>query len=178
MIKNKRGQLENPVIIFTIIVVSLIIFAPIALKVFSSIDTGVSNGLGNLSGQQGVIAKANFQAVTTPLVTFWDKVIVVAFVITILLLFVSAFMIDAHPVFVILYILSAFFLVVFTPNILSAVDNIYDSANFATEVARLTFLDSLRSNFILFLVGIIVVTGIIIYGKLAFFGGGRSNNRR
>lgn len=178
MRKNKRGQIENPVIIFAVIVIALLIFAPVALKIFLSIHTNVGNNLGNLSGQQGVIAKQNFQAVTGPLVSFWDKVIVAAFFLTILLLFVSAFLIDAHPFFVILYILSFLFLILFTPNILSAVDNIYDSANFASEVARLTFLDALRSNFIVFLIGIGVLTGIIIYGKLAFFGNGRANNRR
>lgn len=175
---NKKGQIENPVIAFAIIVVCLLIFAPIALKVFLSVHTNVGNSLGNLTGPQGTLAKQNFQAVTGPLVSFWDKVIVAAFFLTVLLLFVSAFLIDAHPFFVILYIISFLFLILFAPNIMGAVDNIYNSANFAQEVARLTFLDSLRNNFVVFLVGIGVLTGIIIYGKLAFFSGGRGNNRR
>lgn len=178
MIENKRAQIENPLIVFAVLVVGLLMFAPVALKLFISIDSTVGNSLGNLTGNVGNISKANFQAVTTPLITFWDKVIVAVFFLSILLLFVSAFLIDAHPFFVILYVLSFLFLILFTPNILSAVDNIYDSANFATEIARLTFLDSLRNNFIVFLVGIGVVTGIIIYGKVALFSGGRSSNRR
>lgn len=175
---NKRGQLDNPLVTFAIIVIALMIFAPVMLKIFMNIDTSFGNSLGNVSAG-GALAKTNFGAVTTPLITFWDKVIVAAFFLSILLLFVSAFLIDAHPFFIVLYILLNFFLILFAPTMITAVDNIYDSANFATEVASLTFLDTLRSNFTVFLVGMMVITGIIIYGKLAFFGGGRkANNRR
>ena len=178
ILNNKKGQLENPIIAFAILVIGLIMFAPIALKVFSSINTNVGNSLGNVSSG-GVTAKANFQEVTGTLVTFWDKIIVAAFFLSIIILFVSAFLIDAHPFFVVVYVLLNLMLVLFTPNILQSVNAIYDSANFATEVAQLTFLDSLRNNFMTFLVGIMVITGIIIYGKLAFFSnGGRSSNRR
>lgn len=176
---NKRGQLDNPLVAFAIIVIALMIFAPVLLKIFINVDDSVGKSLGNLTAG-GALAQANFKAVTTPLITFWDKVIIVAFVVAVLLLFVSAFLIDAHPFFIVLYIVLNFFLILFAPTMITAVDNIYDSANFATEVAQLTFLDTLRGNFTVFLVGMMVITGIIIYGKLAFFGrgGGRSSNRR
>ena len=176
IIKNKKGQIDNPIILFVIIVAGLLIFAPIMLKMFLNINTSFGNSLGNLSGPQGVIAKANFGAVMTPLISFWDKVIVAAFILSVLLLFVSAFLIDAHPFFVILYIFINFILILFIPTIVKAIDHIYDSINFAAEVNQLPFLDWLRTNFTIFIVGIMIITGIIIYGKLAFFG--RSNNRR
>lgn len=173
---NKRGQIDNPIIAFVIIVIALLLIAPIALKMFSSIHTNVGNAFGNVSGQGGVIAKANFEKVTGTLINFWDKIIIAAFIFSIIMLFVSAFLIDAHPFFIILYIFLAFMMVLFTPHLLTAVDKIYDSPQFATELTHLAFLDSLRNNFMYFLVGIIVITGIIIYGKLAFTN--RSNNRR
>lgn len=172
---NKKGQIENPVIVFVILIAALLMFAPVMLKIFVSVDTSFSQSLGNITAG-GAIAQANFQAITTPLITFWDKVIVSAFVLAIILLFVSAFLIDAHPFFVILYIFLDFMLILFIPSIVSALDHIYDSANFATEIAYLPYLDSLRSNFVGFVIGIMVITGIIIYGKLSFFN--RSNNRR
>jgi hypothetical protein len=172
---NKKGQLDYPIITFAILVIALMIFAPITLKIFRSFSSSFSSSLGNVSGG-GVIAAANFEQVTTTLITFWDKVIIAAFILAVLLLFVSAFLIDAHPFFIIIYILFSFMLVLFAPNIITAVDHIYDNAAFAQEVSLLPFLDTLRNNFAVFLVGIIVITGIIIYGKLAFFG--RSNNRK
>lgn len=175
---NKKGQFENPIIIFAVLVIGLLMFAPIALKIFISVDDSVGNALGNVSSG-GDVARANFDKVSGTLVTFWDKIIVAAFFLAVIMLFVSAFMIDAHPFFIVLYIFLNFMLVIFTPDILQSVDAIYDSANFATEVTQLGFLDSLRNNFVPFLVGIMVITGIIIYGKLAFGnGGGRASNRR
>lgn len=173
---NKKGQLDNPVIVFVVIIFGLLIFAPIMLKIFINVDTSFGNSLGNLSGQQGEIAKANFKAVTTPLITFWDKVIISAFVLAIIMLLVSAFLIDAHPFFIVLYIFINFMLILFIPTLETALSHIYDSAAFAAEVTDLSFLDSLRTNLSVFIVGIMVLAGIIIYGKLAFTTGG--NNRR
>jgi hypothetical protein len=173
--KNKKGQLDNPIVAFVIVAIFLILMAPIMLKIFLNINSGVGNSLGNITGG-GDLARANFQAVTGTLITFWDKVIIAAFALSVIILFVSAFMIDAHPFFIILYIILNMFLIIFAPNFLGAVDNIYDSAQFAAEVNYLPFLNTLRTNFVPILVGIILITGIIIYGKLAFTN--RGNNRR
>jgi len=169
---NKKGQFEYPLLTFAIIIIGLLIFAPIMLKVFTSFSTPFSNSLGNITGG-GEVAQEGFEKVTTTLITFWDKVIIAVFVLSVLTLFVSAFFIDAHPFFIIIYIFLNFMLILFAPNIITAVDHIYESSAYATEVGMLTFMDSLRSNFTLYLIGIMIITGIIIYGKLAFFGGNR-----
>jgi len=167
---DKKGQLDYPIIMFAVLVISLLMFAPIMLKIFISINDGVGAGLGNVSGG-GELAVDNFGAVMNTAINFWDKVIISAFVIAIILLLVSSFFIDAHPFFIFLYVFVSFILILFTPNIIGAVDNIYDSGTFAQEVALLSFMDSLRSNFAIFLVGMMVITGIIIYGKVALMGG-------
>ena len=64
-------------------------------------------------------------------------------------------------------------LVLFAPNIIGSLDSIYNSASFASETNTLSFMNTLKNNFGVFLVGIIIVTGIIIYGKIAFTGGNR-----
>jgi len=171
---NNKGQLDYPIIVFAVLVIGLLMFAPIMLKIFTSINAGVGAGLGNVTS--GGPAATNFGEVMNTAINFWDKVVISAFVIAIILLLVSSFFIDAHPFFIFLYVFVSFMLILFTPNIISAVDNIYDSATFAQEIALLSFMDTLRSNFAIFLVGIMVLTGIIIYGKIALFSGG--NNRR
>lgn len=173
---NKKSQLDYPIITFVIIVFGLLLLAPVMLKVFLSIQSPLASSLGNVSGGGGVIAKNNFNAVMTTAVNFWDKVIIAAFAFAILLLFVSAFFIDAHPFFIILYVFISFMVILFAPSIIESLDAIYTSANFSTEVGMLSFMDTLRIHFAEFLVGIMVMTGIIIYGKYAFFssqGGGR-----
>jgi hypothetical protein len=104
-------------------------------------------------------------------INFWDKVILSAFVLATLLLLISAFLIDTNPFWLILYIFLSFMLILFAPDIIGSLDNIYNSSAFATESASLAFIGSLRANFGVILVGIMVITGIIIYGKIALTGG-------
>lgn len=170
--KNKKAQLDNPMIAFAILIIALLIFAPISLKILRSIQEPVSSSLGNLTGKGGEIAQTNFNAVMVTTINFWDKVLIASFIFAVLLLLVSAFLVDAHPFFIVLYIFLNFMLILFAPNIIQAVDNIYDSANFAQETAILSFMDTLRTHYAEFLVGMMVLTGIIIYGKIALMSPG------
>lgn len=168
----KKGQLDYPIITFFILVFGLILLAPIMLKIFINIRDPISNNFGNMSGQGGQLAQANFNSVINTGINFWDKIITAAFILAVLLLFVSAFLIDTHPFFIILYIALNLMLILFAPDIVDSLGNIYDNANFATEVAQLTFINYIRVHFGLILVAIMVITGIIIYGKVALFGSG------
>lgn len=173
MITNKKGQLDYPIITFVIVVFSLMLLAPIMLKIFYSVQTPVSNSLGNLTNHGGEQAQANFNSVMGTGINFWDKIILFAFILATILLIISAFLIDTSPVWIILYIFISFMLILFAPDIVGTLDNIYNSPTFAVESANLAFIGSLRDNFGTILVGIMVITGIIIYGKIAFTGGGR-----
>jgi hypothetical protein len=170
ILKNKKGQIDYPIITWVIIVLGLMILAPIMLKVFTSIQAPMSSSLGNLTNG-GAEAQGNFNAVMNTAVNFWDKVVLSAFILATLLLLISAFLIDTNPFWLILYIFISFMLILFAPDIIGSLDNIYNSATFGTEVANLTFIGSLRDNFGLILTGIMVITGIIIYGKIALLGG-------
>lgn len=167
---NKRGQLDHPIILFVIVVFGLLLFAPIIMKIFLTTSSSVGSALGNVTNG-GTQAKTNFDKVLNTAINFWDKIIVFAFVISIILMFVSAFLIDVHPFWIILYIFISFMLVLFVPDITSALDRVYSNSQFTSEVAHLPFTDSIRSNFMVFLVGIIVITGIIIYAKVGWGGG-------
>lgn len=173
---NKKAQVDNPLVLFAVILIGLLIVAPVGLKILRSVQSPVSASLGNLTGRGGEIAQTNYNHVMNTGINFWDKVIVAFFAFSILLLFVSAFLVDANPFFVVLYILLNMFLILFAPNFITAVDNIYDSASFAEETAMLSFMDTIRTYYAEFLVGLMILTGIIIYGKISFFGGG--NNKR
>lgn len=172
---NTKAQLDYPIITWIVIVFGLLILAPVMLKVFNSFHDTMGSQLGNLTGQQGAIAQRNFDAVIVPTINFWDKLIIASFVLATLLLFISAFLIDTSPVWVVLYVLISFFVILFAPDMVASLDNLYNNAAFVTETNSLTFLNSLRANFAVYLVGIMVMTGIIIYGKIFMFGG---NNRR
>lgn len=169
---NKKAQLDNPVLIIAVIIIALVILGPIFLKIIRSIQSPVSASLGNIT-TGGVVAQANFDYVMNAGIRFWDKVLTAAFVLAVLLLIVSSFLVDAHPFFIGLYILMDMFLILFAPGIVGAFDAIYDSPQFAQEVALLPFINVLRTHYAEFLVGLMVLTGVIIYGKYALFGGGQ-----
>jgi len=163
--KSKKAQLDIPILGFVVIVIGLIIFAPIMLKIFNSIKYPMSSAFTNVSVEAG----AGFDKAISPLTNWWDKIIIFVFILSVLLLFISAFLIDTHPLFVVLYVLTCFFVVIFSNNIMKAADHIYDSSQFAEEANELSFMNFLRNNFFGVLLGIIIITGIIMYGKIAFF---------
>ena len=165
---NNKGQIDFPIITWVFIVFGLLLIAPVVLKVMNSVQDNMSPQLGNMSG--GNIAQDNFNTVLNTATTFWDKVIIFAFAVAVLLLFISAFLIDTSPFWAILYIFVAFLTVLFAPNIIDSLENIYGSATFSEELNQLPMVDYLRTHFAVILVGIIVITGIIIYGKVALFG--------
>jgi hypothetical protein len=75
-------------------------------------------------------------------------------------------MIDTHPVFIFLYILICLGVILFIPQILQAADNIYASTDFSTEVTSLTFVGYIKTYFAEILLGVMILSGIIIYGKI------------
>ena len=166
---NKRGQIDFPILTFAVIVIGLILLAPIILKVVKTTVEPFGETLGNMTTGGGAIAETNVNYVLGVFVNFWDGVLMFAFLLAVILLFISAFLIDANPFFMILYIFLLFLTVIFAPEILGAVDRIYEANEFATEVALIPFLDFLRLNFGVVLTAIGILTMIIIYAKLRYF---------
>lgn len=173
----KKGQLDFPIFTFAAIVVGLILFSIFFLKFANTFFPTFSSSLGNMSSGGGEIAQENVNYIGNITITFWDKIMMFVFVVSVIVLFISAFLIDAHPFWVFLYIIAAFILILFAPTIISAADHIYESSTFSDEVNYSPFMDAIRINYVPILVGIIFITGIIIYGKLRFFGGGNNPRR-
>ena len=67
------------------------------------------------------------------------------------------------------YIFILFLTLVFAPEILGAVDRIYEANAYAQEVALLPFMDFLRLNFGVLITVIGILTMIIIYAKIRYF---------
>jgi len=159
--------MDFPLITFVIVVIMLLLVGPIILKVVTGTLTPFATALNN-SGGGGEIAGANVTHVKNVFVNFWDGILIIGFLIVILMLFMSAFLIDASPFFMILYIIMFFLTVVFSPAVLGIVNGIYDSAVYVDEVAMLGFLDFIRLNFGIIITVIGVISMIIIYAKLRF----------
>jgi len=161
---NKKAQIENPFLTFIVVVIALIIMGPIMLKVVLTFLPAFSSAVGNQTAQAGT----NVTAIQNTFVTFWDWVLISAFLLAIILLFITSFLVDVHPVFLILFILFGMFTFMFIPGIIDILDTIYNDANFALEVSSLAMLDFLRSNLELILLGIYFVCGVIVFAKFRY----------
>ncbi|MDI6738157.1 MAG: hypothetical protein QME12_06630 [Nanoarchaeota archaeon] len=170
--------MDFPILTFAVIIIALIVMAPFIMKIISSFKGSVAPALGNVSGG-GQQAATEFTHVLDTGGDMLDKAMIAVFFMLLLLMLVSSFLIDTSPFWVILYILVVFFIVLFVPNIMDALGAaVYDSPTFATESAGLSFMNSLRMHFGEFLVGIAVLSGIIIYGKVRLFSSGGSGGGR
>jgi len=165
---NKKAQIYYPIITFIVIVIILILLGPIMLKIFNEVTDPFSAKVGNMSA----VAGRNVDTVRTSFIAFWDWIIIIAFLIQVILLFISAFFIDTSPVFVALYILVCVLMMIFAPDLIQVVDRIYDSPQFLVETTQLPFTDFIRSNFSTIILGIMVLSGVVIYGKLKYFRSG------
>lgn len=178
LIKNKKAQADAPIITFIVIAFSLFLLAPIVLKIANTTQSTVSSSLGNMTNNGGQTAQTNFNSAITPLINFWDKIVVFAFFVSVILLFISGFFIDTNPAFIIVFIVLCFGVIIYAPDIMNSLNNIYNSQSFATESAQLSFIGYLINHFGEILVGLMIVLGIIIYGKVAIFPSQTGGTRR
>ena len=159
MINKTKAQTD--IIVLVGVIISLMILAPVMLKIFNSIMTETIPILNESSTDAGDA----MTKIEDTFINFWDYLIVTAMFVAVILLFVSAFMIDTHPIFLIMYIIIAFGLMTFSPYLTSPVSNILSMPQFSTELGQIPMTSFMITNFNLILLGIIVLSGIILYGK-------------
>lgn len=159
LIKEKKKKGEFTPAAFFVLIVVLIVIAPIILKVINSATGGVIDAVNQTmpsAANEGTIAVAK-------VTNLFDYLVLIAMLVTMVLLFVSSFFIDTHPVFIVIYIMAAFVLILLAPNVLDAVDDVW--GKFPTESGQLPFTDFMRQHLVGFLLGIMIITGIIMYAK-------------
>jgi len=163
MIKNK-GQIGIVAIVGVII--ALLFLGPILLKIVRTTTGEFATALNNTDES----AAESVTSIKTTYTNLWDWVLILVFGLNVLLLFISAFFIDTHPAFILVFIMIAFFTLAFAPNIIDAVDSVWDNSHYAADSnLYLNFMDFIRGNFGLVLLGIFFMTGIIMYAKFKYF---------
>jgi len=162
---NRKGDIDFGIIGFIAVVAILIMLAPILYGIVNKILTPLGSSLGNQSVQAGQAVSS----IQTGFNSMWDGVIIVLFVLNVILLFVSAFLVDVHPIFIVIYILLAFFTVIFAPTIIDSVQAIWAVPEFNAGT-NLTLTQTILDNFGIIIMGIIIVTGVILFTKFSWGG--------
>lgn len=158
---SKKGQIEFGIAVLIAVVVGLLIISPFILKMFNSVLDPFSEAVN----QTSEVAYDNVQSIKGDAVNFWDFIVLIMFSINILLLFLSAFLIDTHPFFVILFIIFGMFTFILFPAIQEILTQIYNDPTFALEVSQSPLVDWLQQNLGLVMVIVWLIVGVILYGK-------------
>jgi hypothetical protein len=166
---NKKSQAES-IIIFFVLIIAVLIVSIIVLRITNSVITpfaqqlnSSTNPIMHNAGGAVTYAQGKFTSV-------WDWTIILLLLVNVIILMVSAFLIDIHPAFVVIYIFAGIFLFIFGNFALGALDAIWGGMGTAVETAQTPLEQFLINNFQWFMLGIYVLSGIIMYAKLKFFG--------
>ena len=158
---NKNKLAQTSIITFVVVVVGLLILAPIMMKLFNSTVGEIGDKLNETSPEAG----AAVESIENTFINFWDYIIVIAFFVNVIMILVSAFMVDTHPVFVLMYIISAFVIMSFAPYTMEPVTKILGMPQFTTELGQIPMTAFIITNFNLILLGVIILSGIVMYSK-------------
>jgi hypothetical protein len=157
----KKGQLDIPILGFVIIVIAILLAAPLLLKINTDILTNIDTSVSNVSLAGGAAAAT----VQTGFTNFWDYAVVFAFFASIIILLLSAFLVDVHPVFYVVWFIAMVMLFMFAADLFEMLDQVYTSPTFATEVAALPLTNFLYENVILITLGVAMLSAMIMYSK-------------
>jgi len=163
---NNRGQFG--IVAFVGVFIVLLALAPILLNIVTSIGGGVQSNIASIDASAG----ATMQQPITKFTQMWDYVIVFIFTINILLLLITSFFIDTHPIFTLLYIFMGFLLFVFTPYVKDIASTLWDTPRYITDgtITELSLTGFLLDNYGIVLLMVFVLSGIIMYAKIKYFG--------
>lgn len=174
--KNKNGQVLS-IVAFFVITLSVFILAMLLMSLVNTILHPVATELG----KQSALAGSSVTDINNKFNQWWDFTIIVLFIFNVVILFISSYMVDTHPIFLIVYIIAAFILIIFGGNILSALEpfwsstgyngsgNVTDGGNIIQYMPITTYM---LDHFTYIILGIIVLSGIVMYAKFKYGTGG------
>jgi hypothetical protein len=159
-----RGQFD--VVIFIIMFIALLIAAPICFKMVHLTLEPISAALNSSTPQ----VNETMTYIVNSYDNFWDYVVLMMFIALVISLFMSSFLVDIHPVFLLLYVLLAFIMVIITPMLASTASSVTSALGLSGS-AHLQYTEYLRQHVTMITLGVLVISGIITFGKMRLRGG-------
>lgn len=173
---NKKGDLQS-IIMFSAVFLIIIMLAPMLLKIVVTPLNKFGDALSNVDSSKKSVDAVNY--VKNKFTGLFDWIIMFFFIFNVVLLIVTAFLVDIHPAFAIIYIVGLFFLIITAPAMLGAINNIWDMAQFSTGDENVTqylpMLNFVREHFTFIVLGIAIISGLIMFGKYRFSQTGSGN---
>lgn len=164
---NKRGQALS-IIAFFAVIVAIFIVSIVIITMTNKVISPFQDTISNIS----TTAANNVGYIKDSVNTWWDYAVVLIFFLNTIMLFYSAFMVDVHPAFLVLYILALAFLFIFGTTALGTVQQIWGTDAMAEGLGYMDITYWLLNNFTIVLLGIAILSGIVMYAKFKLGGQG------
>lgn len=162
---NNKGQILG-IIAFIVVIISLVIIAPVLMKIVTTSVSGVSTGLASVDQTNKSSDAVNY--IGNTFTNTFDWVVAFFMLFNIIILLVSSFLVDVHPAFIVIYIIAGIFLFIFAPTAMDAVKTIYQTSEYTSSVANLPVTEWVVNNFGIFLLSVFILSGLIMFGKLRY----------
>ena len=172
MIKNKKG-IAGSIVAFFVLTLAIFILAVLLMSLVNTILEPFRANIGLVDNKSAEVVGD----IQTSFTGVWDWAIALLFLFNLIILLFSSFMVDIHPAFLILYIISVMMLMLFGSTILGALNSIYDpvgvfgSGNLSAggnAIGEMPIVSWLLSNFTMVILGIIILSGVIMYAKFKY----------
>lgn len=169
--KNKQGQITG-IIAFVLIVITLLMLAPILIKIVMTPSQKFVTAISSVDSNN--VSSSATSKVLNTFTGAIDWIIVAFFFINVLILLITSFLVDIHPAFFVIYLIAVFFLILFAPTFISFADTLYNNPSFTTLpngtdlTSYLPITHWIYGNFGLVIMAIIIISGLIMFGKYRF----------
>ena len=161
---KKDGQVIS-IVAFFAITLSVFVVAFLLVSFTNTILSPVGTQLGNMSDTAGTAVTS----VSDSFNTWFDVFIIVLFFLNVIILMISAFMVDVHPLFLIVYVMSAFLLMMFGGNMMSSINILWsDTGSFSNAIEHMPLTVWMLDHFTLVILSIIIISGIVMYSKFRY----------
>lgn len=165
LLKNKKGTMED-VIFIGIIAAVLGVF----ILVMAYITPEISDKLRGTEINDSSAARTALNYSDT-FASRLDVVFLIVFVGLIMGMLVSAFLIDAHPIFIPIFIFFLAFAVVAGAVMSNVYETFTEDPTLAATAAQNTFTGAILDNYVLIIIVVGVLSMILTFGKSRLLGG-------
>jgi len=163
---SKKAQLDSTVV-FVGVVLILLFLAPFLMKIVLTPVQKISQSFSTIDPTNRTSNEINY--VQNKFTGMFDWVLMFFLIFNIILVLITAFLVDIHPAFLIVYLIGIFFLIILAPSILDAVNNIWNMAQFSSGtddvVQYLPLMGFVKDHFTLLVMGVVVLSAVIMFGK-------------
>lgn len=158
--KNKRGSMID-VFFLVVTITGLAIF----ILIVSHVTPKITDGLKEMDGLNKTNESKEALDAVEENNNKLDGILLFIFVGLIIGIFITAFLIDSHPVFVVVYIFLLGFSVLIGVIMNKVYESFYNSETLNETARELTFTTAILNNYVPIIIGVGIITMIIIFAK-------------